>query len=59
MLTKCVFNFRPIHNFFPVSGSFEANPPYCEELLESSIAHFEVSLVEIKKQFNQKYFLAR
>ncbi|GFX93696.1 mRNA [Trichonephila clavipes] len=32
---------RPFLNFYPVSGSFEANPPYCEELLEASVNHFE------------------
>ncbi|XP_042909271.1 mRNA (2'-O-methyladenosine-N(6)-)-methyltransferase [Parasteatoda tepidariorum] len=40
--TDSFFGSRgPIHNFFPVCGSFEANPPYCEELLESAILHFE------------------
>ncbi|PRD25732.1 UNVERIFIED_CONTAM: Phosphorylated CTD-interacting factor 1 [Trichonephila clavipes] len=36
-----MFLFRPFLNFYPVSGSFEANPPYCEELLEASVNHFE------------------
>ena len=26
-----------------MSGSFEANPPFCEELMESMVDHFEVS----------------
>ena len=34
--------FRPIFDFHPVSGSFEANPPFCEELMESMVDHFEV-----------------
>ena len=33
----------PILDFNPVSGSFEANPPFGEELMESMVAHFEVS----------------
>ncbi|RWS28547.1 phosphorylated CTD-interacting factor 1-like protein [Leptotrombidium deliense] len=28
-------------NFFPISGSFEAFPPYCEDLFEATIDHFE------------------
>ena len=32
---------RPILEFKPVSGSFEANPPFCEELMESMVTHFE------------------
>ncbi|CAL1274281.1 unnamed protein product [Larinioides sclopetarius] len=40
--TDSFFGSRgPILNFYPVSGSFEANPPYCEELLDASIIHFE------------------
>nr|CAG4642351.1 EOG090X02BU [Evadne anonyx] len=31
----------PILEFKPVSGSFEANPPFCEELMESMVTHFE------------------
>lgn len=32
----------PCLDFFPVSGSFEANPPFCEELMEAMVSHFEV-----------------
>ncbi|GFR12269.1 mRNA [Trichonephila clavata] len=40
--TDSFFGSRgPFLNFYPVSGSFEANPPYCEELLEASVNHFE------------------
>nr|CAG4647720.1 EOG090X02BU [Moina brachiata] len=31
----------PILEFKPASGSFEANPPFCEELMESMLTHFE------------------
>ena len=34
--------FRPILKFHPISGSFEANPPFCEELMEAMVDHFEV-----------------
>ncbi len=27
--------------FKPQFGSFEANPPFCEELLDATISHFE------------------
>ena len=30
-----VLDFKPTH------GSFEANPPFCEELMEASVTHFE------------------
>uniref|UniRef100_A0A8D3A0Y4 mRNA (2'-O-methyladenosine-N(6)-)-methyltransferase n=1 Tax=Scophthalmus maximus TaxID=52904 RepID=A0A8D3A0Y4_SCOMX len=32
--------------FSPVSGSFEANPPFCEELMEAMVKHFEELLVQ-------------
>jgi len=31
----------PILDFKPHCGSFEANPPFCEELMDSVIVHFE------------------
>jgi len=36
-----LFVFRTILDFKPVTGSFEANPPYCEELMEAIVTHFE------------------
>ncbi|XP_013402356.1 phosphorylated CTD-interacting factor 1-like [Lingula anatina] len=36
----------PILDFHPVSGSFEANPPFCEELMEAMVDHFESLLAE-------------
>lgn len=53
--TKCCFNiisifksdsdfYRPVLNFKPVSGSFEANPPFSEELMEAMVDHFEVGM---------------
>jgi phosphorylated CTD-interacting factor 1 len=38
---KIIVHFRPILNFYPVCGSFEANPPFCEELMEATIDHFD------------------
>ncbi|MEE6520082.1 hypothetical protein FKM82_017879 [Ascaphus truei] len=32
----------PCLSFFPVSGSFEANPPFSEELMDAMVTHFEV-----------------
>lgn len=31
----------PFLSFSPVSGSFEANPPFCEELMDAMVTHFE------------------
>uniref|UniRef100_A0A673XIQ7 mRNA (2'-O-methyladenosine-N(6)-)-methyltransferase n=1 Tax=Salmo trutta TaxID=8032 RepID=A0A673XIQ7_SALTR len=35
----------PFLNFSPASGSFEANPPFCEELKDAMVTHFEVLLL--------------
>ena len=32
---------RPFLDFKPQCGSFEANPPFSEELLDATITHFE------------------
>ncbi|XP_077315359.1 mRNA (2'-O-methyladenosine-N(6)-)-methyltransferase isoform X1 [Lithobates pipiens] len=39
----------PCLSFFPVSGSFEANPPFSEELMDAMVTHFE-SLLESSDQ---------
>lgn len=39
----------PCLDFFPVSGSFEANPPFCEELMDAMVTHFE-KLLESSKE---------
>lgn len=45
--TDSFFGSRgPILNFHPISGSFEANPPYSEELMEATVDHFEKILSE-------------
>ncbi|KAK9405084.1 phosphorylated CTD-interacting factor 1 [Crotalus adamanteus] len=31
----------PCLDFFPISGSFQANPPFCEELMDVMVTHFE------------------
>lgn len=36
---------RPCLDFSPLSGSFEANPPFCEELMEAMVSHFEVGVL--------------
>ena len=36
----------PILDFKPLCGSFEANPPFCEELMDATITHFEQVLEE-------------
>lgn len=32
---------RPFLDFKPVSGSFQANPPFSEELLDATVHHME------------------
>ncbi|XP_064599168.1 mRNA (2'-O-methyladenosine-N(6)-)-methyltransferase-like [Liolophura sinensis] len=45
--TDCYFGSRgPILDFHPISGSFEANPPFSEELMEAMVDHFESLLSE-------------
>ncbi|XP_029652931.1 mRNA (2'-O-methyladenosine-N(6)-)-methyltransferase [Octopus sinensis] len=45
--TDCHFGSRgSILQFHPLSGSFEANPPFCDELMEAMIDHFEHLLSE-------------
>ena len=39
-------SLRPVLDFKPVSGSFEANPPFCEELMDAMVTHFERLLSE-------------
>lgn len=36
---------RPCLDFSPLSGSFEANPPFCEELMDAMVSHFEVGML--------------
>lgn len=40
-LLFCLHARRPFLEFRPVSGSFQANPPYCEELIEAALLHIE------------------
>ncbi|XP_039251610.2 mRNA (2'-O-methyladenosine-N(6)-)-methyltransferase-like isoform X1 [Styela clava] len=39
----------PVLQFFPVSGSFEANAPFAEELMESMVDHFDKLLAQTDK----------
>lgn len=36
----------PFLDYHPVSGSFEVNPPFCEELMEATVDHIESLLGE-------------
>ena len=38
---------RPCLDFSPLSGSFEANPPFCEELMDAMVSHFEVGMLPL------------
>ena len=41
IFTTFLYFFRNILDFKPQCGSFEANPPFCEELMDATITHFE------------------
>lgn len=43
--------------FKPVSGSFEVNPPYCEELLEATVRHIERLLADSAEPLSFIIFL--
>ena len=37
---------RPFLDFYPTSGSFEANPPFSDELMAATVDHMEALLGE-------------
>lgn len=37
---------RPFLEFKPLSGSFQANPPMCEELIDATLQHIERLLAD-------------
>ncbi|CAL4067451.1 unnamed protein product, partial [Meganyctiphanes norvegica] len=47
----------PILDFKPVCGSFEANPPFCEELMEQTVRHFEKLLSESQEPLSFIVFI--
>lgn len=48
---------RQILDFKPLCGSFEANPPFCEELMDASLSHFERLLAETQEPLSFIVFL--
>ncbi|KAL0274131.1 UNVERIFIED_CONTAM: hypothetical protein PYX00_006629 [Menopon gallinae] len=46
-----------IFEFKPITGSFEANPPFCDELLEGMVNHFEKLLSESTEPLSFIVFL--
>lgn len=56
--TDSYFGSRgPILDFKPVCGSFEANPPFCEELMEQTVRHFEKLLSESQEPLSFIVFI--
>lgn len=47
----------PILEFRPHCGSFEANPPFCEELMDATIVHFEKLLEDTLEPLSFIVFL--
>lgn len=46
MLFILIYYFRPILELKATSGSFEANPPFSEELMDAMVSHFERLLAD-------------
>lgn len=38
---KYIFYYSPFLEFRPVSGSFQVNPPHCEELMDATLLHID------------------
>ncbi|XP_043275592.1 mRNA (2'-O-methyladenosine-N(6)-)-methyltransferase [Venturia canescens] len=56
--TDSYFGSRgPFLDFRPVTGSFQANPPYCEELMEAMVNHFERLLADSPEPLSFVVFL--
>ncbi|XP_058802747.1 mRNA (2'-O-methyladenosine-N(6)-)-methyltransferase [Phymastichus coffea] len=56
--TDSYFGSRgPFLDFRPISGSFQANPPYCEELMEAMVNHFERLLADSTEPLSFVVFL--
>ena len=55
--TTLKIRFRPILEFRPHCGSFEANPPFCEELMDATIVHFEKLLEDTLEPLSFIVFL--
>ena len=47
----------PILDFKPHCGSFEANPPFCEELMDAVVTHFERLLEDSLEPLSFMVFL--
>ena len=52
-----IFFFRSILEFRPHCGSFEANPPFCEELMDATIVHIEKLLEDTLEPLSFIVFL--
>lgn len=48
---------RPFLDFKPVSGSFQVNPPYVEELIEATLHHIDRLLTDSQEPLRFADFL--
>ncbi|XP_017003850.2 mRNA (2'-O-methyladenosine-N(6)-)-methyltransferase [Drosophila takahashii] len=56
--TDAYFGSRgPFLDFKPVSGSFQVNPPHCEELIEASLLHIDKLLTDTMEPLSFIVFL--
>lgn len=51
-----LFCYRPFLEFKPVSGSFQVNPPFCEELIDATLQHIERLLTDSPEPLRYYYF---
>lgn len=49
--------FSSFLEFKPVSGSFQVNPPYCEELIDGTLQHIDRLLFESQEPLSFIIFL--
>ena len=52
-----LLNSRPFLNFYPTSGSFEANPPFSDELMAAMVDHMESLLGETSEPLSFIVFI--
>lgn len=46
VLVSFSIDCRPFLEFKPLSGSFQVNPPMCEELIDATLQHIERLLAD-------------
>lgn len=53
-VATCFLLYSSFLTFSPVGGSFEANPPFGEELMDSMVAHMEVRVQGVSLHYQSR-----